>query len=58
MKRLIISLFLVNTVCLTACGPLWIKGANKTFGQKKQKSKYSKHRGDVRELNNAKLVRI
>ena len=58
IMRLFILLLLLNSVLLTSCGPLWVKGANKTFGQKKQKSKYSRPRGDIRLINATKTAYV
>ena len=58
IMRIFLFIFLLSTVVLTSCGPLWIKNANKTFGQKKQKSKYSKPRGDLKEMKSSKVVYV
>lgn len=56
--RKILFFVLILGITTTSCGPMWVKGANKTFGQKKQRKKYSKKKGraDVFEFNKNKKM--
>ncbi|MEI7595328.1 MAG: hypothetical protein WCK02_06225 [Bacteroidota bacterium] len=42
--RKILFFAVILSLTLSSCGKVWVQGANKTFGQKKQKKKYGKKR--------------
>lgn len=55
MKKILFFSILIG-LSAASCGPLWVQGANKTFGQKKQRKKYGKKKGraQIFELNTNK----